>query len=66
MISNPKLVYNQNQKMKPRAVLQDIEVLISLVQDDSFVQSVRFNEDCYSSVSYLPYMVNDLKILCNW
>ena len=69
IISNPKLVYNQKQKMRKatnKTIPTDTEaeVLINLVQDDSFVQSVRFDDDCYSSVNYLPYMLNDLKRFC--
>ena len=69
-ISNPRLVHNQKQIMKPstggnNSHDSEAEALISLIHGgDSFVQSVRFDNDSYSSVNYLPHIINDIKIFC--
>ena len=67
MMSNPKLVHNQKQQMKPptNAIKKsEGETLIDLIHGDSFVQTVRFDSDSFSSVNYLPHMINDLKRFC--
>ena len=69
IVGNPRLVHNQKQKLKSSCsntthFTSEGEALIGLVHTDSFVQSVRFDNDSYSSVNYLPHMINDIKRFC--
>ena len=69
MLSNPKLVHNEKRKVtastsSKNILKNDAEELISLIQGETFVQTVRFDSDSYSSVNYLPHMLNDLNRFC--
>ena len=43
---------------------KESEKLVDLIHTESFVQSVRFHKDAYSSFNHLPYILNDLKRFC--
>ena len=67
MVTNPKMIHNLKQSMKNRTPDDDnseAEALINLVRGNSFVQTVSFNQYCYSSLNYLPQTLNDIKRFC--
>ena len=71
MLNNPKVVHNAKSQMQPldedrEKQMTDVECLIDLAHDKSFVRSVRFDGECYSSFNCTPQMLIDMHRFVCW
>ena len=68
-VVNLQTVHNRNyniaKKEKSDEIQNETEILISFARDEeSFLQTVRFERDRYTAVLYTPTMFTDLKKFC--
>ena len=64
MIDNRKYAKKVAGKSQDDEKHSETETLVSSVHDLEIIQSVTFNKDQYTSINFLPHMMNDLYRFC--